>query len=458
MGKIQMTPEAIRAEFKEKNNILEQYGSWLSAYEFYDLLFADIQPDEHVMIVMEKKKFKAVSLEDALYEGLGRDDVYISPATYYQDYLKAEFLDRLYAMAMDIDYVRPGTLRLIMERIRSGEIPKPTAVTNSGSGIHLYYIFSQPIQAYPRVRKALRSLYSALHASFSEGVGIPQKHWIGQPYRIVGGMTKVGDTTTAWRTGDLWKVEDLAAAIKAEWNPEPIDKEGPATAKMQAYAKSLADKAGIGEPDYSSYLDTFRFIHEHKAAFTGGRASRKNNEKAGIYTDEKPNGKAAWYHAVVPKILNRTQEGKRYSSLMALCVIAYKCRIPEEQLDKDLEMISTVWSEDLRRWAAPFNVKNVPAAKRCYHQDFLKVSREQLEEWLGWEFVSQTKRRPKGKRLKQDAHLRRARTSRNALMAMDKKDVLSGYLEKHPKATYKEITKATGLSSKTIAKYKKELP
>lgn len=456
MGKIQMTPELIREEFAAKNKTLEENGDWLSPWDFYDLLFGDLE-DRNVMIVEAKVKYKAMPLEEAIDYALGRDDIYISPGIYHEDYYDQEFLDYLHAIVVDVDYVRPGTLKALLSRVRSGEVPKPTVITNSGSGVHFFYIFKEPIYCYPRIRMALRSLYGAVHAAFDTGVGLCQKHHVGQAYRVVGGLTKVGDTTTAWRTGDLWTPEDLGEAVSYKWDPKPIDKTGPATEKMKEYAKSLAERAGVPEPDYKNYVDTFEFIREHRAIFQATKATRRNMQKSGIYTDKAPNGKPQWYYSTVPKVLARTQEGKRYSSLMALCVIAYKCRIPEEQLDRDLEEIATIWSEANHRWSDPFKVKNIPAAKRCYHQDWVKVKREQLEEWLGWEFNPQTKRRPKGKRLKQEAHLRRARTSRNALIAMDKKDAILDYLQDHPEASQREIARETGLSRNTVAKYYNEV-
>ena len=457
MGKIQMTPELIRQEFAEKNEILEQCGAWLSPWEFYDLLFSGKDEEQKVMIVEAKVKYRAMTLEDAIDLGIGRDDVYISPGTYHEDYYDTDFLDHLHAIVVDVDYVRPGTLKALLKRVRSGDLPKPTAITNSGSGVHFFYIFDAPVYCFPRIRIALRSLYGAVHAAFDTGVGLTQKHHIGQAYRVVGGLTKVGNTTTAWRTGDVWKVDELGEAVGYKWNPKPVDKTGPATEKMREYARSLAEKAGVPEPDYSSYVDTFEFIREHKAIFQASKPTRRNQDKSGIYTEKAPNGHPQWYYSTVPKVLAKTQEGKRYSSLMALCVIAYKCRIPEAQLDADLEEIGVIWSEAIQRWSDPFKVKNIPAAKRCYHQDFVKVTREQLEEWLGWEFQVKTRRRPKGKRLKQDVHLRRARAVKDTLVAMEKKDAIEDYMRRHPKASKAEIARETNVSRPTVIKYYNEI-
>lgn len=449
MGKIQMTTELIREEFKAKNTILEQHGTWLSPWDFYDLLFPELDEEQRVMIVEAKVKYKAMTLGEAIELGVGRDDIYIAPATYHEDYYDTDFLDYLYAIVVDVDYVRPGTLKVLLSRVKSGELPKPTAITNSGSGVHFFYIFDKPVYCYPRIRIALRSLYGAVHALFDTGVGQTQKHHIGQAYRVVGGLTKAGDVTTAWRTGDTWDVEKLAEAVGYEWNPKPIDKDGPATEKMKAYAQSLAEKAGVPEPDYGNYVETFEFIQEYKAIFQKTKPTRKNVQKAGIYTDAAPNGKAQWYYATVPKVMSRTQEGKRYSSLMALCVIAYKCRIPEERLDQDLEEIAIVWSEAVQRWSDPFKVKNVPAAKRCYHQDFVKVTREQLEEWLGWEFKVTTRRRPKGERMKRDDHLAKVHRQRRGGTLV----LIADYLEKNPEASQRQIARDLNCSRNTVAKY-----
>lgn len=442
MAKIKMSPELIRAEFAEKEVLLSGIGRWISPYDFYDLLFDGLADDERLMVVFSEFKYKAMSLDDMLDVGLGRDDFYVSPATYYQDCFKATFLDKLYAIAIDIDELRPRSMNLLLGSIEKGVIPKPTVITNSGSGIHFYYIFNEPLQTFPSVRKALRNLYNEIHKTLRTGIGVIQKHWMGQAYRVVGGVTKVGDVTTAYRVGNTWTPEQLSNACNISWDIEPLDKGQGATERMKSFASSLSEKHNEPLPDFSSYTDTFNFIQKYKG-FSKKNASWRNTERKDMYTDTPPNAKAHWYEATKNKILVKAQEGNRYSSLMALCTIAYKCQIERDVLERDLAMIADVWEENLR-WSTPFNRKNVPAALRCYHQDFVKVKRETLEEWLGWEFKG-SKRNGKSR----EEHLKKIHRQRRGGTLL----TISEFIAEHPTANKSQIAKQLKMSRTTVVKY-----
>lgn len=427
--------DQIHIDFDHKNKILSEYGNFISPWSFYELLFHGLEDNEKVMVIEAGRRFVPMFLSEAIKYGIGRSDVYISPAVYFQNYYKSSFLDKLFAIAVDLDNVRPRTLISILNNLQLGEFPIPTVITNSGSGVHFYYIFAEPLKTYRNVREAVRRLYNSLHTFFGEGLSMTQKHWMGQPYRIVGGQTKAGDITTAFMIGEKWTPENLSLACNSVWQmpiSEAVSSNVAASLKMQTLAKLIGDRKGLDYPNFSNYKETYDFIFNNRDFSTDLNVIKKRV----CYPK--------WYENTLNKVLYETQEGKRYSSLMALCVIAYKCGIDFQRLEKDIFFISDLW-RDKNRWSTPFNSKNVSAALRMYQSNYVRVRRSTLEEWLGWEFKGGCKRNGRS----QKEHLEK--------LALDRKSksifLLEKYIKNNPSASRKQTAKALGMSYNTVKKY-----
>jgi hypothetical protein len=422
----------IRREFVAKNQVLSENGRQVNPWDFYSVLFQGISVDEKVMIIEAEKRYVSMSLELAIEHGLGRSDIYISPAVYFQNRYKMDFMDKLFAVAVDIDNVNPKILTHILHNMKRGELPTPTAVTNSGSGIHFYYVFDMPLVMFRREREAARGLYNSLHAFFGEGVGMTQRHWIGQPYRVVGGLTKAGDVTTAYVTGERWSPERLASVCNFSWDVvPPVDRSKGATDKMRSFARHIADARNIPLPDLLNFQETYDFIKGNRT-FAGFKVSKA---RQGV--------SPRWYEETARRVLQDTKEGKRYSSLMALCVIACKCNVSRDILESDVHMIAHFW-EQRNDWGA-FNRKNVSSALRCYDSKFLTVYRATLEDWLGWSFKGGVKRNGRT----QQEHLEKVALTKKTNSVL----TLQAYLQKNPDAGRNRAARETGLSRATVSKY-----
>lgn len=436
--------EKLRAEFAEKNSFLASVGRQLSPAEFYDFVYFDLADDEPIMAVEAKKKYFAVAKEDIIDVVQGRDDIYLAPVQFWQNYKRDDFIDKIWAFVVDIDNVAPGALAALFRSVQRGNGPMPTIIINSGSGIHFYYLLKKPYLTHIETRKNARELYTELNRVFEFRT---DKHSIGHAYRAVGSLTKLGDVASAFLVGTRWSIEELADEVGYVWiEPFPAANEKTAaTDKMRVYAQALAKRAGVPEPDYNNFNATHDFIKsQRKTRFIKSGLDPRDLKNSDIYTTAAPNAGKNWYYDVRTKVMLRTELYHRYTSLMALSVIAYKCRIPKEELLSDLENIADEW-EFRKEWANdPFNRKNLPDAARCYSQRFVKVTRAQLEEWLGWEF----QRRDPPKHTQKD-HL---------ASVADKKrgNSLGRVLEAvkaNPDATITEISRATGLCRNTVYKY-----
>lgn len=472
MAIIKLTTELMHEEYVEKEQWLERAGTWAPSGEFYSEVLHTDDPDKPTMMVIAGETFKVMPLDEILTDAAwdAKQNWYISMADYFQDCLKQELLDVLHAFVMDIDFIRPKGLELILEGMRKKKYPLPTYIVNSGSGLHFYYVLDKGLDMYPTYRRQGKALLKAMHKRYDAvypQIGVAQPHWMGQPYRVVGSMTKAEDIVKAYRIGDVWKVDQLAEAFGREWKKKlPRGVKQPPTERMIEKAKELAEKNGSEICDLTSFRSTYKFIDEEiKKSRNMGKISRNT----GISKDEMhPEGwkrpSEQWYHRTVYDIQKHTQEGYRYTSLMALAVIAIKCGIPYEQLEKDAWRQADIWYEDIVHYATVFNRKNVPDALRMYDYKYAKVTRKQLEEWLGWEFRSHVKRNGR----KQDAHLYLARRKKEDLKVLgesfknpegrpkgsgEKKEQVKDYLRLHPDAKKAEIIRETGLSKPTVYKW-----
>lgn len=437
--------DRLRSEFKQKEAILADYGDWLSCWSFYAEVFHDADPALRVMVVEAGRRFVALPLEDAIEYSWGRDDVYISAVHFWDDCKKDDLIDYIYAFVVDLDNLSPRWLRNILDGIlERGTAPVPSLIVNSGKGVHFYYVLDEPLYVYPSVRKKARQLYSMLHEMFEFA---PDKHSIGHAFRPVGASTKIGTIASGYTIGERWSVVELADAVGYNWYvPDMSSRENlPATEKMVRYAKVLAARYNLPEPDFANFVKTHDFIRalSKKQGEQSQQPKIYDHRLTDVLEEVEPNGSPRWYSRVRDRIIEKTELEHRYKSLMALAVIAYKCKIPYEQLVRDMEHITQVWRLE-PRWAKdPFNEKNVGSALRCYSPKFVRVRRATLEDWLGWQFQGK-KKEPKYGSQEEWLETLAGQRSGSSLRAIRK------VLAEDPTLSKTEIARRTGLSRQTV--------
>lgn len=122
----------------------------------------------------------------------------------------------LYAMVFDLDGVGMPQLRDTLHQMNKDIIPRATFVVNSGTGLHLYYVLTEPIPMYPQNQKILKELKYALTRQiwnrFTSSIKEPQMQGILQGFRVVGTSSKLGKDypVVAYRYGG-------AVALEKRW-------------------------------------------------------------------------------------------------------------------------------------------------------------------------------------------------------------------------------------------------
>ena len=233
--------------------------------------------------------------------------IIISPISYIGRSRHAKNARFIYAMAIDLDGIdTKERLTDLFYQIDNEIIPKPTFIVWSGSGLHLYYKFSQPIPCFHNVTKQLSELKKGLtkriwNSYVTSLSDKPQVQSLFQGFRMVGGVTKEGLRTTAY---------DIGKEIDLEYLNYFVD-----------------DRYKVKDIVYKSTLP----LSEAKKKYPEWYEKR--------IVEKKPRGtwtcKRDLYDWWKKKIYLEITEGHRYYGLMCLSIYAKKCGIGRDELEQD---------------------------------------------------------------------------------------------------------------------------
>ena len=173
------------------------------------------------------QKVKKYIVRDDLdvIDQVGKTDDFclMSPISYAGKKRTADRARFLYAFAVDLDRLKmkgddPIGLRTLWNNhIETADrIPKPTYIVSSGTGLHLYYVLTDPVAMFKDTSRRLQDLKRDLtsliwHDSIVdiESVKDIQQEGIYQGFRVPGTITKKGDRTRAFLTGEKITIGEL---------------------------------------------------------------------------------------------------------------------------------------------------------------------------------------------------------------------------------------------------------
>ena len=337
--------EVIREQYDEKNMVLSQYGEQVSAWDLYETIFDDLEQEIPVVIIDEdenEKRIRTMTISDAVEFGSVRNDTLIGGCTYFNNWISKKSAKNIYTFIIDYDNAYSGVLLNALQRdweSASGEkFAKPTYIVNSGTGLHLYFVLSEPIPVYHSMTQNIDKLYRALAIQQSRRVYVEtQIQWFGQDFRCAGGRNKYDWENTVFRIGEKWDIDDLGKAVGLE--------------------------------------DVHFIRYGEKRQKKGER--RKRQKIVGWKTNR------AFYDYALRNCEEKTKEGHRYLSMCALSVIAYKCGVDQGELERDLESLLPKYNKGAVRQIKP---KEIQSAVKMYNEKAMATPRESLEHWQGWEY------------------------------------------------------------------------
>lgn len=407
----------IQEQYEEKNMVLAEYGEEVSSYTLYEDIFGDTtQTIPVVFIDDDNKHIVPMSIDEAMEQSEGRNDVLMGGCTYFNNWISKKSAKDIYTFIIDMDNVYSGTLlnalRNDWKTANNEPLPMPTYIVNSGTGLHLYFVLTEPIPNYRVTTESLDKLYRALAIQqTTKRVYLhKQVQWFGQDFRMAGGLNKYEWKNTVFKVGEKWDIDELGKAV------------------------------GLKDVHFIRY---------------GEKRKKKLPTKQKQQNREGWRSNRAFYDYALRNCRDKTREGNRYTSMCALSVIAWKCNVPQEELEKDLLSLLPDYNKGATR---QIKEKEIYSAMKMYNPKAMLTNRESLENWQGWEYKP-IKRNGR----KQAEHLERARLVqtldypngawRNKEGRPTKEYIVREYLELHPNATKTDVVRNTGLTYNTVRKY-----
>ena len=452
--------EQMRQLYREKNEHLEKFLEPVTPFEFYREIFPegslerrghyeDAKGNGIAITVPKGENGIALEIEgdgkarrhtitddlDTLQELQNTDFTIMSPISYFGRQRSGKNARYLYALVFDLDGVGMPQLRDTLHQMNKDILPKATFVVNSGTGLHLYYVLSEPVPMYPQNQKYLKELKYALTRQiwnrFTSTIREPQMQGVLQGFRVIGSSSKLGREfpVVAYRLGGTVELEKLLDYI-----PDSNGEQQRIQGLMRKSRLSLAE----AKEKYPDWYERRVVKKERRGRWT---------VKRDLYD--------WWLHRIREEI----HVGHRFYGIMTLAIYAKKCDIEEDELRQDafalLQPYDDMSIEDINR----FTKDDIVCALEMFNEDYVTFPRDDIAKISGLSM-------PVNKRnwLKQNQHLYLARRRKEDMKVIGaemkapdgrpamKQKVLEWRL-RHPEGRKADCHRDTGLDPKTIRKW-----
>ena len=387
--------EHYRQEFMEKEAWLSATYERVEPFDYYRDMFpegsfeqegqADKRPNGMLSIIRDESQ-RGRSYPRMVFDDLGeilanldKGTVVISPVGYSGKRKRADLAYELYGMVIDLDDVGTRELGHLLYQMENGILPMATYLKNSGTGIHVVYLFKEPVPAHKKYYDSLNRLKAALSdliwSQYTSREADKQFQGIFQSFRVVGSPTKLGADcrVSAYKIGEKTTIEEL------NWYVSEKNR------------FNLEEKGGI------SLVDAKELYPEwYQRRIVEGRA-------VGDYqlTEAERMRRRAWYDAWVARIKAGAKDGNRHGCICVLFHYAMKAEIPLEEAYQDALALLPYLDSLTKKPGNPFTVADIDAAKTFYSRAFIKLSRKCIQRLTGID-IGQTKRNHRS----QQDHLR----------------------------------------------------
>lgn len=324
----------------------------------------------------------------------------LSPVTYVGRNNTSTNARYLYALAFDLDGVGTRQIKKLCWMIKGGDVPMPNLITNSGHGLHLYYILEKPVPLYreniPLLNKLKHGLTNIIwnyHTSTDKNT---QYQGVLQGFRIPGTLTKFGEKIRAFhcREAGFHNIPDLNKFL---FTYKLTDKE--------------VDKLWKG-PSYNPTGVTREEASRRWTDWYVGKVLKK--QQVGVTW----NVNRAVYDWWKKRLWDASDEIKvhhRYWCILTLVVYGVKCRVPKDEVYQDAcdlvpKMDSYTDTDDNH-----FTEGDVDDAMRAYQESYNTWPIDTIENTTLFRIE---KNRRNG--IEQDLHLMLARQRRDTMRIVRK--------------------------------------
>ena len=411
---------------------------------------------------------------------------------------KLENAQQMNALIFDIDGVGQDELKIIEGRwkVKPGSyrsIPRPTYTVLSGSGLHLYYVFEEPIDLYPNIKMQLKSLkYDLTFVMWEYGETSKEENIqyqsINQAFRMPGSYNckeKDKKKVEAFKTGERVTIDYLNQYVVDPQNKVDVKKpfKPTETTRQEAQEKYPEWYKRVVEPQIKrrkleKELQKESLTKEKKIELQEDLVSIKkmirDTSKNRWRIEEKVHGNDpyALYHWWIGEsekvkkdekkdIKRRIKGGHRYYFLMCMSIYAVKCGVPRKKLKEDMAAIFNEIAAIPHK--NPLTQDDMKSALEAYNIEYCDTSIKEINYWTGVE-IEKNKRNGRSQR----RHLEIIRGDKKDMKEQGKpfknpegrpkgksqqKDLIDNYRKHNPEATIKECVAATGVSRSTVYRW-----
>lgn len=441
-----------------RTRYLRQYFDEVEPKEFYRDIFGNGNLQDKG--IYEKYKYNGIAIEvtnekrkngkpkilrytvtddlEIIEELCSHDNfILMSPVSYAGKTRAGKNARFMYALAIDLDGVNTeqqiSDLFYQMDGRGPGNfIPEPTYVVSSGNGVHLYYVFNEPIPCFDNINKQLHNLKQDLTRQIwndfvTDNYKAVQYQSIFQGFRVVGTLTKDGNITRAFKVGKRVSIEYLNEYVKKENRVTEF-----------AYKSELTlDQAKEKYPEW------------YEKRVLKGVSKGHWTCKRDLYD---------WWKR---RLSEEVIEGHRYYGLMCLSVYAKKCGISRDELEQDAFEFMDILESKTQNDNNHFTEYDVLSALEMFNDDYITFPIDTISELTGLR-IDKNKRNYQ----KQEWHLEdiRAKKERMKLRGQSfkkpegrpsKKPLVMDYIKEHPNDNPTQVARALGISRPTVYKYMK---
>ena len=287
--------------------------------------------------------------------------------TYFGRRNVQERASKMFALIFDLDGVTDKTLNAFLSgAFLADAYPIPNYIALSGHGIHLYYLFDEPISLYPYIKLQLKELKYSLteklwntYTSTEEKV---QHQGINQGFRVIGGRTKdnaAEKTVLAFKLNShYFSLEQLCDYVPEQYK---VDQR-----KLWKEKKYSLDEAQEKFPEWYN-----------KVILNGDRTRSYWN------ISEKVNGDNpfALYDWWLKQIRSGATYRHRYFAIMCLAIYGVKCSKPFDEVKADalslVPFLNDINPEE------PFTSDDCLTALECYDLRYCTFPIKDIEKISG---------------------------------------------------------------------------
>ena len=439
-----------------KSELLAQRCTLVSPHAFYrDVFpegsleqrgnFEDRRPNAIFTIVPpqsvgEERRFahNTIMFDDLqeLNEVLGAEFAVASPLSYRGRNRTAVNAHHLWGFAIDLDGVGLSQLGDLIHQIDNGLLPPPTYLVNSGNGIHVYYLFEDPVPLFTWMHGPLGDLKHGLTDivwnAYTSTIPAEQKQFQGifQGYRMPGAQSKLGPEypVTAYKFGPKCMITSINDYVADQYRLKNYD-------EMNRLTLEEAKE---------------KYPQWYQARIVEGKKRGHWIAKRDLYD---------WW---IRQIRLGAFEGNRYHCIATLMTYGIKCGVSKDEVLTDALELQPLLNRLTKTSDNEFTVQDVYDAFAFFDDDYATYSIKAIQARTKIQF-----KRNKRNFRKQKQHLKIMSAVRDVLHPegewrnKDGRPKGSGtaeqkvaeYRAEHPEDSVTEVARALGISRPTVYKW-----